>query len=220
MVEQPAADLVKALARFESGFSYPLGQKTKFRISHGEDYPRFFRAMGQCRVFVSERHGEVSGTLAGVVRTLDGSEKEGTNVLYVGDLKVEPGLIAGLTLLRLAAALKSWAEPQVKAAVRGKRTRATERTSEQFRLFGRELRRRAAEARCQNGRRQGISSAFLLRTGRSGQGYGRGARISWACACAGNGVRSRNSAGFRLAYQHLGDIGHVLACTSCPECHS
>ena len=46
-----------ALARFEEQFTYPLGPGRTLRISHGDDYPRFFRAIGDAACFVAERSG-------------------------------------------------------------------------------------------------------------------------------------------------------------------
>jgi hypothetical protein len=112
----PDADLALALGRFESRFTYPLGESTAFRISHGEDYARFYRAMGESKVVVAERDGEVLGTLGGAVRQLRTPDGGSVNALYVGDLKVLPGLEAGLVLVRLAAALMGWAAPRVAAA--------------------------------------------------------------------------------------------------------
>jgi hypothetical protein len=43
----PSPSQAKALAEFEGQFNYPLGAGRSFRISHGEDYPRFFRAIGK-----------------------------------------------------------------------------------------------------------------------------------------------------------------------------
>jgi len=108
----PEMALTQALGRFESRFTYPLGERTAFRISHGDDYSRFYRAMGDSRVIVAERDGEILGTLGGAVKQLGGD----TRALYVGDLKVLPGLEAGLVLIRLAAALITWATPRVTAA--------------------------------------------------------------------------------------------------------
>lgn len=112
----PDANLALALERFECRFSYPLGEGTTFRISHGEDYTRFYRAMGESKVVIAERDGEVLGTLGGAVRRLRSPGRGTVNALYVGDLKVVPGLEAGLILVRLAAALMGWAAPRVSAA--------------------------------------------------------------------------------------------------------
>ena len=48
LADMPEPNLAYALARFEEQFRYPLGKDQSFRISHGEDYPRFFArsAMG------------------------------------------------------------------------------------------------------------------------------------------------------------------------------
>ena len=66
----PPPELADALERFEEQFHYPLGSDRFFRISHGEDYPRFFRAMGEGVCFVAERDGEVLGAMGAALRRL------------------------------------------------------------------------------------------------------------------------------------------------------
>lgn len=113
---QPPENLSGALADFESKFDYPLGPGRSFRISHGDDYPRFFRAMGAATCFVAEKEGRVAGALGVAIRPLrmpNGSEQMAA---YIGDLKVDPGARGTLVLLRLAQAADAWARPQVTAA--------------------------------------------------------------------------------------------------------
>src|SRR4029077_10210784 len=100
--DRPSSELARALAEFDSRFSYPLGPGRSFRISHGEDYPRFFRAMGEAACFVAERQGEVLGTIGCALRRVlspDGRERD---AVYVGDLKVAPPARGGRVLVRLA----------------------------------------------------------------------------------------------------------------------
>lgn len=114
--DQPAAELARALAEFEGRFTYPLGPGRSFRISHGEDYPRFYRAIGPATCFVAQNAHCVIGTLGVAIRRLlmpDGSERA---VAYIGDLKIDPAARGGLALLRLALAADAWARPQVSAA--------------------------------------------------------------------------------------------------------
>ena len=59
------ADVAHALAGFEAGFRYPLGEGATFCISHGEDYRRFFRAMGESVCIVSERDGFLVALITG-----------------------------------------------------------------------------------------------------------------------------------------------------------
>src|SRR5688500_3897167 len=61
----PPPELARALAGFESEFTYPLGPDSFFHISHGDDYPRFFRAMGEAACFVAQRRGD--GTITGTL---------------------------------------------------------------------------------------------------------------------------------------------------------
>lgn len=102
----PPPELARALASFEEQFSYPLGPDHTFRISHGADYTRFFRAMGDAMVFVAEGGGgRVLGTVAAAVRLLrmpDGKEK---HAVYLGDNKMLPAGQSGLTPVRLLRAL-------------------------------------------------------------------------------------------------------------------
>jgi GNAT superfamily N-acetyltransferase len=116
LCEAPPPPLARALAEFESRFTYPLGPGRSFRISHGDDYPRFFRSMGNARCFVAERQGRVVGVLAVAVRPLimpDGATRQAA---YVGDLKVDPAVRGSRVYVRLANAADEWARPQVTAA--------------------------------------------------------------------------------------------------------
>jgi hypothetical protein len=112
----PSAALARALTAFETQFTYPLGPGRFFRIAHGDDYPRFFRAIGEAACFVAERQGHVLGTLGAAVRQLalpDGGERP---VLYLGDLKVAPSARGGRALPRLVRAAQDWAGARVEAA--------------------------------------------------------------------------------------------------------
>jgi hypothetical protein len=112
----PPPPLAHALAEFETHFTYPLGPGRTFRISHGEDYPRFFRSMGTASSFVYGRDGRVLGVLGVAVRPLllpDGSERR---VAYFGDLKTAPDARGGVVLYRLVQAAMDWLRPQVDAA--------------------------------------------------------------------------------------------------------
>jgi hypothetical protein len=112
----PEPALAAALAEFEAAFTYPLGEGRSFRISHGDDYGRFFRAIGDATCFVAERGGRVVGAVGVAIRTLrmpDGVERRAA---YVGDLKVAPDARGGLVLARLSRAADAWARPRVTAA--------------------------------------------------------------------------------------------------------
>jgi len=112
----PAPPLAAALGAFERQFRYPLGPGRTFRIEHGDDYPRFFRAMGDGACFVAERDGRVLGVIGTAVRRLvfpDGTERA---VLYIGDLKVDPAVRGGRTFLELATAVHRWVDGRVEAA--------------------------------------------------------------------------------------------------------
>ncbi|MGH7173763.1 MAG: GNAT family N-acetyltransferase [Gemmataceae bacterium] len=111
----PSPELARALADFEAQFTYPLGPGQTFRISHGDDYPCFFRAQGDGACFVLENAGRVAGALGVAVRCLllpDGKE---CTVAYVGDLKVDPAARRSLTYLRLAFAAHTWVGDRTEA---------------------------------------------------------------------------------------------------------
>jgi hypothetical protein len=113
--DAPPPELARALAAFETQFVYPLGPGRSFRIDHGDDYARFFRAMGEAVCCVAQRDG-VLGTLGAAVRCLlhpDGSAHE---ALYLGDLKIAPAARGGRTLLQLARCVEGWARPRVESA--------------------------------------------------------------------------------------------------------
>ena len=92
----PSPELARKLAAFEEQFTYPLGPGRHFRITHGDDYPRFFRAMGETAVFVVERDERVTATLAVVMRRLTLPDGGSRNVAYFGDLKIWSSRMAGI----------------------------------------------------------------------------------------------------------------------------
>jgi hypothetical protein len=104
----PPPKLARALADFEAQFTYPLGPGRTFRISHGDDYPRFFRAQGDGACFVLENDGQIAGALGVAVRLLLLPNGEEHTVAYVGDLKVDPAARRSLAYLRLAFAAHTW----------------------------------------------------------------------------------------------------------------
>ncbi|MFO0823652.1 MAG: hypothetical protein U0792_11140 [Gemmataceae bacterium] len=112
----PPHDLATALARFEAEFTYPLGPGRTFRISHGDDYPRFYRSMGDAVCVVAERDGEILGAMAAVVRSLARPNGEVRPALYLGDLKITPRNRGGRVLLRLASEVASWVAGRVETA--------------------------------------------------------------------------------------------------------
>jgi hypothetical protein len=112
----PSPQLAQALDRFEKQFRYPLGPDRTFRISHGEDYPRFFRAMGEATCFVAARDGSILGVIGAAIRSLVLPGGEERRVLYLGDLKIDPAARGGRTLLRLSGAVQQWAGTRVAAA--------------------------------------------------------------------------------------------------------
>lgn len=106
--ESPPADLARALADFERQFTYPLGPGRSFSISHGEDYPRFFRAMGEAASLVLEEGGRVLGTLGIAVRRLQLPEGRLQTVAYFGDLKTDAAARKSFALLQIVWAADQW----------------------------------------------------------------------------------------------------------------
>jgi len=123
--------LAGALARFERRFTYPLGPGRSFRISHGDDYVRFFRAMGEARCFVAEREQRVLGVLGAALRPLMFPGGERRTALYLGDLKVDPAAHGGRVVLRLATAVEEWLAGRTKLAF-GVVMDGTKATPEQY----------------------------------------------------------------------------------------
>lgn len=91
--DEVSAETGRALAEFEREFSYPLGPSERFRISHGEDYLPFFRAIGEPVLLAMEEAGKIVGGIARVRRRLELRRDEGAVVEesmahYLCDLKV------------------------------------------------------------------------------------------------------------------------------------
>ena len=104
---QPTAELNAALEIFESEFRYPLGADSWFRISHGDDYTRFFRAIGDARCFIAVNGSEVVGTITSIICRLRQPGGEFRRGSYISDLKVAHST-SGRTLLRLFRAATDW----------------------------------------------------------------------------------------------------------------
>ena len=114
--DAPPPELAAALARFEEQFTYPLGPGRTFRISHGDDYPRFFRAMGAGACFVAERKGEVAGVVGAALRPLWTPAGPTRATLYLGDLKLSQSARRLFTLPLLAHEVWRWARGRADAA--------------------------------------------------------------------------------------------------------
>ncbi|MEK6233212.1 MAG: hypothetical protein N2C14_00715 [Planctomycetales bacterium] len=109
--EIPEPALTVALAEFERQFRYPLGKDGWFRISHGEDYTRFFRSLSSesaCWAAQEESTGEVLGVLSAARRTLRAPDGSSEEVVYLCDLKVSPQARGSRVLLRLFKAAEAW----------------------------------------------------------------------------------------------------------------
>ncbi len=100
----PPPDLARMLAEFEREFVYPLGSSDSFTISHGEDYPLFFRGMGNSRVHLAEISGAIVGAQAVVDRAVSLADGSEISAAYFCDTKVVSRLRGGMVLGRLAIA--------------------------------------------------------------------------------------------------------------------
>lgn len=109
-------ELARALGEFEQAFTYPLGPGRSFRIAHGHDYRRFFRAIGRAVVFVAWHEQRVVGTLGVAIRRLVLPEAREQPVAYVGDLKLAPDVRGGRVLVQLAKATEQWVRRSTDAA--------------------------------------------------------------------------------------------------------
>ena len=111
--------LSASLDRFERYFRYPLGKNRWFRISHGEDYSRFYRSMGEGLSLVAlgkNREASPLGVLGCALRPLifpDGTERM---TVYLGDLKSAPTARGGWALLQLYLAAQSWVAGRTESA--------------------------------------------------------------------------------------------------------
>lgn len=65
---------------------YPLNEKEQFKISHGDDYFKFFERMGKLYIFIILNNTQnIIGTLFCILRTIE-CEK----IWYICDLKIHP----------------------------------------------------------------------------------------------------------------------------------
>ncbi len=121
--EAPPVGVASALDQFERQFKYPLGVGRSFHISHGEDYPRFFRAIGGTGAgasFVAEsNNGEILGTLGVALRAVQLPGGEVVNSAYLGDLKTVSDPRRARTLVALAAKAYAWGRERGAAAAYG-----------------------------------------------------------------------------------------------------
>src|SRR5690606_37342637 len=108
LVLAPSASLAARLDEFERQFRYPLGSGQTFYISHGDDYPRFFRAMGEACCLVAEQGERVIGVLSVVIRPLQHPDGSATTTAYFADLKLSPTCYRGRVLLRLFCEAQNW----------------------------------------------------------------------------------------------------------------
>ena len=105
---QTDAGLAAALKNFEAEFRYPLGRDRWFTISHGEDYTRFFRAIGEARCFIACRDARVIGVISVSHCRMRRTDGEWLTAAYISDLKVS-ATGGGRCLLRLLRNAAAWA---------------------------------------------------------------------------------------------------------------
>jgi Acetyltransferase (GNAT) domain len=100
--EPPDSKTTAALAVFEKDFTYPLGADLSFAISHGADYSRFFRSMGETKIYLAEISGEIVGALATVQRHAIHTNGSTFPAIYLCDAKVASAHRGRTVLGRLA----------------------------------------------------------------------------------------------------------------------
>jgi hypothetical protein len=103
-----APAMTEALERFEASFIYPLGEGRRFRISHGRDYSRFFRSLGEGTCFVATSGGEVAGVIGVALRQVRAADGSIRRAAYFGDLKIAPWARGGRVLVGLSDAVRAW----------------------------------------------------------------------------------------------------------------
>lgn len=109
--EPPAPEIALALRDFEAGFRYPLGSGRWFRICHGNDYTKFFRAIGDARTFVVRCDSSVAGVISVARCRLRLPHRTECNAAYIADLKMrQPAL--GSTLIKLLREATQWGRGQ------------------------------------------------------------------------------------------------------------
>jgi len=104
ITDPPPPELARKLAEFEKEFVYPLGSSDSFTISHCEDYPLFFRGMGDARIHLAEVSGIIVGAQAVVDRTVSLADGSEIPAAYFCDTKVVSRMRGGMVLGRLAMA--------------------------------------------------------------------------------------------------------------------
>jgi hypothetical protein len=105
LCEPPDADLAAELSEFERQFRYPL-DRGWFRIDHGDDYNRFYRCLGEAVYVVARDDAGITGVCSAARRQVHRPGESSQSALYLGDLKLAARARGGLTLLRLAKAVR------------------------------------------------------------------------------------------------------------------
>lgn len=102
MTGPPGPRQAAALAAFEREFRYPLGPKDSFSISHGDDYTRFFRSMGDAHIYLAKVGEKIVGSLAVVGRSVPLADGTFVPTAYLCDVKVLKRFRGRTVLGRLA----------------------------------------------------------------------------------------------------------------------
>jgi hypothetical protein len=108
MTAPPDRHQAVALAAFESEFRYPLGSTDSFSISHGDDYTRFFRSMGDAHIYLAKVGDEIVGSLVVVGRSVALANGNSIRAAYLCDVKVLKRLRGRTVLGRLALAARHY----------------------------------------------------------------------------------------------------------------
>lgn len=112
--EPPDAGLAAELNEFERQFRYPL-DRGWFRIDHGDDYNLFYRCLGEAVYIVARDDAGVAGVCSAARREVHRPGESNQSALYLGDLKLAARARGGLTLLKLANAVRD-SFPEVRCA--------------------------------------------------------------------------------------------------------
>lgn len=106
-VSYASPQMDRALERFEQQFQYPLSADQSFRISHGDDYQRFYRSLGAATCVSAWEEQAIVGVCAAAVRDVQMPTSGLRRALYIGDLKIAAPARGRRTLWRLAHAIRA-----------------------------------------------------------------------------------------------------------------
>lgn len=110
LIDRNAEETSKKFSLFERCFSYPLGERKRFRIDHGNDYNAFYRAIGTARTYYLEDDDRVIGAIGAAIQAVILPNGEEVRLAYVGDLKVIPEFQKSRATIYLLKAIRPFLE--------------------------------------------------------------------------------------------------------------